>query len=57
MKQAKFVRGLSLALALILLSAAAPLQTLAAQSEPYKKPHVPITQEHVTLDETHFEYT
>jgi len=57
MKHPKFVRGLSMALALILLCAAVPVGTLAAESESYKKPHVEITAEHVTLDETHFEYT
>ena len=46
-----------MAMALILLCAAVPFGALAAESESYKKPHVEITAEHVTLDETHFEYT
>jgi len=57
MKRTKFVRSLSMALALILLCAALPFGALAAESETYKKPHVEITAEHVTLDQTHFEYT
>ena len=57
MKQTKIARGLSMAMALILLCAAIPFGALAAESESYKKPHVEITAEHVTLDETHFEYT
>ena len=57
MKHTPFVRGLSMALALILLCAAVPFGALAAENESYKKPHVEITTEHITLDETHFEYT
>ncbi len=57
MKHPKFVRGLTLALALVLLCASVPLGTLAAQTEDRKKPHVEITAEHVTLDQTHFEHT
>lgn len=52
MKQAKFVRGLSMALALILLCAAVPLGTLAAGTAT-----VELVDTDVTLDETHFEYT
>ena len=57
MKYPKILRSLSMALALVLITAALPLGTLAAEAESYKMPHTEITSEHVTLDETHFEYT
>lgn len=57
MKHPKLLRGLSMALALVLIAAALPFGALAAEADPYKKPHVEIKAEHVTLDETHFEYT
>jgi len=52
MKHPKIVRGLSLALALILMAAALPFGTLAAEND-----MVELVATDVTLDETHFEYT
>lgn len=57
MQHTKIRRCISKVMALILLSASVPVGTFAAEAESYKKPHVQITGEHVTLDETHFEYT
>lgn len=52
MKQFKFTRSLSLALALMLLFAALPFGTLAAETG-----MVELVATDITLDETHFEYT
>jgi len=52
MKHPKFVRGLCLALALVLSAAALPLGTLAAGTD-----IVELVATDITLDETHFEYT
>ncbi len=52
MKQPKFVRGLSLALALMLLIAAMPFGTQAAENN-----FTELVATDVTLDETRFEYT
>lgn len=52
MKHPKIVRGLSLALALILMAAALPFGVLAAENN-----MVELVATNVTLDETHFEYT
>lgn len=52
MKQAKFMRSVSLALALLLATAALPFGALAAQTEPH-----PLEATDILLDETHFEYT
>ena len=52
MNKTKFTRYLSLALALVLMCAALPLGTLAAESG-----IVELVATDITLDETHFEYT
>ena len=52
MRQTKFTRGLSMALALILLCAALPFGALASETD-----IVELVATDVTLDETHFEYT
>ena len=52
MKHATFVRGLSMALALILLCAALPFGALADETGILE-----LVATDVTLDETHFEYT
>lgn len=52
MKHAKFVRSLSMALALILLCGALPFGALAAENN-----MVELVATDVTLDETHFAYT
>jgi len=57
MKQSNFLRFAAMALALVLAAASLPAGALAAEAESHKKPHTQITAEHVTLDETRFEYT
>ena len=52
MRQTKFTRGLSMALALILLCAALHFGALASETD-----IVELVATDVTLDETHFEYT
>jgi len=52
MKNPKFARRLSMALALILVAAALPFGALAAQTD-----IVELVATDITLDETHFEYT
>ena len=52
MKRTKFARGLSMALALILLCAALPFGALADETD-----IIQLVATDITLDETHFEYT
>ena len=52
MKKAQFTRGLSMALALILLCAALPFGALASETD-----IIELVATDITLDETHFEYT
>ena len=52
MKHGKFLRSLSMVLALMLVAAALPFGTLAAETE-----IIELVATDITLDETHFEYT
>ena len=52
MKHTKFARSVSLMLALLLIAAALPFGTLAAENQ-----MVELVATDVILDETHFEYT
>ena len=52
MKHGKFLRSLSMVLALMLVAAALPFGTLAAETE-----IIELVATDITLDESHFEYT